>query len=228
MGRQGVIGLLLVLGVFAGPDAVLASPFRLVDEDGVVHFTNAPTDPRYRRSTGLTGTASGWLRLPAGRPNRYANEIRAAASRHGIDAGLVEALISVESTFDPWAVSRKGAQGLMQLMPSTASVLGVNDAFDPRQNIDGGVRHLRALLDRYHGDLPLALAAYNAGDEAVRWYRGIPPYPETQLYVRKILQRYGSSSHQLGNPQFIYRYQDSQGSVTYTNVPPAGGALPLR
>jgi soluble lytic murein transglycosylase-like protein len=163
---------------------------------------------------------SGWLRLPEERASRYASEIREAASRNGIDAGLVEALIRVESMFDPWAISRKGAQGLMQLMPRTASSLGVRDAFNPRQNIDGGVRHLRTLLDRYNGNLPLALAAYNAGDEAVRWYRGVPPYSETQHYVRKILQLYGSSSHQPGSPQFIYRYGDSQGSVTYTNIPP--------
>lgn len=210
--------LLLLVGVFAGSHPVLASSFRLVDEEGVVHFTNAPTDPRYRRASGWRGTE--WLQLPQGRPNRYSTEIREAASRYGIDAGLVEALIWVESTFDPRAVSPKGAQGLMQLMPSTASSLGIKDAFNPRQNIEGGVRHLRALLDRYNGDLPLALAAYNAGDGAVSWYRGIPPYPETRYYVKKILELYGSSSPQPASPPAFYRYEDSQGSVTYTNIPP--------
>jgi soluble lytic murein transglycosylase-like protein len=227
MGRRAAAGLLLVGAIVAGPATLLASSFRLVDEDGVVHFTNAPTDPRYRRVAEATET-DGRLRLPAGSPGRYTDAIRKAASRYGIDAGLVEALIWVESTFDPWAVSRKGAQGLMQLMPGTAAALGVNDAFDPWQNIDGGVRHLRTLLERYQGNLPLALAAYNAGDEAVRWYRGIPPYPETQHYVRRVLVRYASRAHRPGSPQFFYRYEDTRGFVTYTNIPPAGGAVPLR
>ena len=222
-----IAGWFFLLGLVAGSDEALAASFRLVDDDGVVHFTNAPADPRYRRSTELTGTTSGWLQLPAGRSGRYVAEIRDAASRYGIDAKLVESLIWVESTFDPWAVSRKGAQGLMQLMPGTASLLGVRDAFNPRQNIDGGVRHLRALLDRYQGSLPLALAAYNAGDEAVRSHRGVPPYPETQGYVRKILQLYGSDMHQPEQSQF-YRYEDAQGSVTYTNIPSPRGTVQLR
>jgi len=217
--RASTAGLLVVLGLVAGSSPVLASAFKLVDEDGVVHFTNAPADPRYRRAVGLIGAETERYRPPE-HPNRYAFEIREVASRYGIDVRLVEAVIWVESMFDPWAVSRKGALGLMQLMPSTASSLGVRDAFNPRQNIDGGVRHLRALLDRYSGNLPLALAAYNAGDEAVRWHRGVPPYPETQHYVRKILELYGSSSHQAGVPESIYRHEDPQGVVTYTNIPP--------
>jgi len=218
--RPGLVGLLLLLGFFAGSDPALASSFRLLGEDGVVHYTNAPADPRYQRFMERKGAASGMLRLPPARSGRYAAEIREAASRYGIDAKLVEALIWAESMFDPWAVSRKGAQGLMQLMPDTASLLGVRDTFNPRQNIDGGVRHLRTLLDRYQGSLSLALAAYNAGDEAVRSHRGIPPYPETQGYVRKILQLY----HDPGvlrteSSRLIYRYEDPQGSVTYTNIP---------
>ncbi len=233
MRRRGLAGWFLLLGLVAGSDPALAASFRLVDEDGVVHFTNAPTDPRYRHSTELTGATSGWLQLPSGRSGRYAAEIREAASRYGIDAKLVEALIWTESTFDPWAVSRKGAQGLMQLMPGTASLLGVREPFNPRQNIDGGVRHLRALLDRYQGSLPLALAAYNAGDEAVRSHRGVPPYPETQGYVRKILQLYGADAHQTEHSQtehseFVYRYEDAQGSVTYTNIPSPRGTAHLR
>jgi len=162
--RPGLVGLLLLLGFFAGSDPALASSFRLLGEDGVVHYTNAPADPRYQRFMERKGAASGMLRLPPARSGRYAAEIREAASRYGIDAKLVEALIWAESMFDPWAVSRKGAQGLMQLMPDTASLLGVRDTFNPRQNIDGGVRHLRTLLDRYQGSLPLALAAYALGE----------------------------------------------------------------
>lgn len=118
---------------------------------------------------------------------RYAAEIGKAADRYGLHPDLVYAVIQVESAFSPSAVSRKGAQGLMQLMPQTASLLGVRDAFNPRQNIHGGVRHLRGLILRYRGNLPLALAAYNTGDRVVDRYRGIPPYPETQQYVQQIL-----------------------------------------
>ncbi len=111
------------------------------------------------------------------------------AARHGMPKNLVLAVIAVESQFDPLAVSSRGALGLMQLMPATAQILGVSDPFDPRENIDAGVRHLRALMDRFDNDLPLALAAYNAGAGAVVRHRGIPPYRETRQYVSRILRR---------------------------------------
>ena len=114
----------------------------------------------------------------------------AAARRHGLDPALVVAVVSVESAFRPGAVSPKGAQGLMQLMPRTAESLGVEDAFDPAQNLDGGTRHLGQLLTLYGGDLARALAAYNAGEGAVHRHGGVPPYRETRAYVKKVLQRY--------------------------------------
>jgi soluble lytic murein transglycosylase-like protein len=114
----------------------------------------------------------------------------AAARRHGLEPGLVMAVVSVESGFRPEAVSPKGAQGLMQLMPKTAEALGVEDAFDPAQNLDGGARHLGELLTVYGGDLTRALAAYNAGEGAVLRHGGVPPYRETRAYVRKVLERY--------------------------------------
>ena len=114
----------------------------------------------------------------------------AVARRHGLDPALVLAVVSVESAFQPKAVSRKGAQGLMQLMPGTASSLGVADALDAEQNLDGGTRHLGTLLSQYGGDLNRALAAYNAGQGAVTRYKGVPPYAETRGYVRKVLARY--------------------------------------
>ena len=196
-----------------------ASSYRLTDGEGVTHFTNAPTDPRYRQMPGMTGTNAGWLRLPPATQARYQDEIKEIAGRYGLSPSLVESVIRVESAFNASAVSRAGAQGLMQLMPRTATSLGVRNAFDPRQNIEGGVRHLRYLVDRYPGNLALALAAYNAGAGAVDTYRGIPPYPETQDYVRRILQIHGGG---VAVSQPIYRYEDGQGSVTYTNVPPAG------
>jgi hypothetical protein len=117
--------------------------------------------------------------------------IREVAVRYDIPPILVAAIVEAESEFNPRAVSRRGAQGLMQLMPRTASSLQVSDSFDPYENIEGGVRHLRSLMDRYHGNLPVVLAAYNAGEQAVMVYRGVPPYPETRRYVNRILRRIG-------------------------------------
>ncbi len=118
------------------------------------------------------------------------NLIQTAATRHGVDPNLVRAIVRVESNFNPRAVSRKGAMGLMQLMPGTARSLSVTNALDPNQNVDAGVRHFKSLLDSYNGNLELSLAAYNAGSGAVRRNKGIPPYRETQAYVRKITQMY--------------------------------------
>jgi soluble lytic murein transglycosylase-like protein len=119
-----------------------------------------------------------------------------AARRHGLNPDLVIAVVSVESGFKPQAVSPKGAQGLMQLMPRTAESLGVVDAFDPEQNLDAGVRHLGQLIAQYDGDVERALAAYNAGEGAVHRHNGIPPYRETRAYVKKVLERYRAQSAQ--------------------------------
>jgi len=113
-----------------------------------------------------------------------------AAQRHGLEPALVRAVVAVESGFQPTAVSRKGAQGLMQLMPATARDLGVDDPFDPAANLDGGSRYLSSLVARYDGDLTRALAAYNAGMAAVARHGGVPPYAETRSYVRRVLGRY--------------------------------------
>jgi soluble lytic murein transglycosylase-like protein len=128
--------------------------------------------------------------VPAASPTDLRALAAAAARRHGLAPELVAAVASVESGFDPAAVSPKGAQGLMQLMPRTAAALGVADAFDPAANLDGGSRHLRALLARYGGDLEKALAAYNAGEGAVQRHGGVPPYRETREYVKKVMGRY--------------------------------------
>ncbi|MGH7312366.1 MAG: lytic transglycosylase domain-containing protein [Candidatus Rokuibacteriota bacterium] len=115
--------------------------------------------------------------------------IREMAHRYGVSEVLVASIIAVESEYNPRAVSRKGARGLMQLMPATASSLSVDDPFDPRENIEAGVRHLRRLMDRFDNNLPLVLAAYNAGETAVRRYRGVPPYRETRQYISRVLRK---------------------------------------
>lgn len=129
---------------------------------------------------------------PPGYPifHRYQKIINGSARRHEVDPLLVGAVIRHESGFVPTAVSRTGAMGLMQLMPETAKSLGVSNAFDPQQNVEGGTKLLRGLLDRYHGQVDLALAAYNAGTGAVDKYGGIPPFPETQAYVRNVMETY--------------------------------------
>ena len=113
-----------------------------------------------------------------------------AASRHEIDPALVKAIIMAESGYNPNAISKKGAKGLMQLMPSTAEALGVEDVFNPEQNISGGVRYFKQLVNRFDGDVKLALAAYNAGSQKVRHYQGIPPYKTTHYYIEKVFEYY--------------------------------------
>jgi len=120
--------------------------------------------------------------------------IKEVADRHGVRADLVAAVIEAESEFNPRAVSRRGARGLMQLMPKTAATLGVDDPFDPKANIEAGVKHLRAMMDRFDNNIPLALAAYNAGEVAVIKHHGIPPYRETRAYVKRILKRLDRST----------------------------------
>jgi soluble lytic murein transglycosylase-like protein len=219
--------VILVLALLAASWPVsraVAGPYRLIDEEGVTHLTDTPNDARYRAIPGFSGTASGWLKIPDGARvgAAFTREIREAADRYGVSHTLVESVIRAESAFNPWAVSPKGARGLMQLMPQTAYALGVRDSFNPSQNIDGGVRHLRYLLDRYPGNTALALAAYNAGAGAVDYYRGIPPYAETQQYVKKVLERSGAAprANKAEPVQVIYRYEDPDGTMTFSNLPP--------
>ena len=222
---------MLTKGVFAGAVILAtvvwtanagAENYRLIDGAGVVHLTNAPTDPRYRGLAVVSGTSSGWLRMTETSHHQFASDIREISSRHGVDPQLVESVIRAESAFNPTAVSRTGARGLMQLMPKTAVALGVRDSFNPRENIEGGVRHLRYLLDRYPGNVPFAVAAYNAGEGAVDAHRGIPPYAETQQYVQRVLQTGAAwSGRTVGPlPRSVYRYAGPDGSVTYSNLPP--------
>jgi len=148
--------------------------------------------------------------------------IRQAARRHGVSSALIRAVVAVESGFDAHAVSPKGARGLMQLMPATARELNVDDVYDPAQNLDGGTRHLRALLDDFDGDVRLALAAYNAGAGAVRRHGGMPPYPETREYVRRVLQRLADGQEEPSAQRRLTPYRDSRGHLVLSNVPQRG------
>lgn len=180
--------------------------FRVVHSDGVVEYTNI----RPRTTTGPSVSVL-FTYLPTcvacdihspivwgsvALSSAYEDIIDRAAHTFRVDPALVRAVVHAESAFHPHAISAKGAEGLMQLMPFTARDMGVNDAFDPEQNIMGGTKYLAGLLDAFHGDERLAVAAYNAGPEAVTRNKGVPPYPETQVYVERVAllkQRYQSA-----------------------------------
>ena len=177
--------------VFAGvffPGRSEADVFVYKDKQGVLTFTNVPTHQGFRR---VVRENNGQVE-PFSSADCYEDIIQSASERHLLDSDLIRAVIKVESNFNSTARSNKGAMGLMQLMPDTARLHNVIDAYAPIDNIEGGVRHLKMLLGRYQGDLRLSLAAYNAGSQAVDRHGGIPPFVETRDYVRRVLQYYDS------------------------------------
>jgi hypothetical protein len=173
--------LFLMMWLIAIPG--YADIYRYVEPDGTISFTNVPTDPRYQR---IVGERS-YVRLG---PQELASTINRHSRQHRLHPALINAVIKAESDFNPMAVSRAGAVGLMQLMPQTALRLDVSNPYDPEENIGGGTRYLRQLLDRFQGNLPLALAAYNAGEHRVERYRTLPPIDETRQYVSRVLKYY--------------------------------------
>lgn len=198
MSRALIVPICLVAVALVSADA-RADIYTYTDADGVVHYSNTP--PGRRRGVRRIRTA----RRPAparpgaaprdpdrARYHRYDAFIREAAALYRLPESFVRAVIRVESNYNPQVVSHAGACGLMQLMRATAARMGVTDVFDPRQNILGGTRYLRVLANHFNGDLVLTIAAYNAGEGAVMRYRGIPPYEETQRYVRRVLRHYYS------------------------------------
>jgi soluble lytic murein transglycosylase-like protein len=200
-----LLAFVALLGMAGAPARGAAQDlYSFVDSDGVIHVTNVPQDPRFKRA-GVRRKAVQQVglhrivlkgRAPPPllhRTSPYDDHIRAAAERYGLPVPLLKAVMAVESNFDPAAVSGKGATGLMQLMPGTARDMYVLDVYDPGQNIEGGARYLRHLHDQFDNDLVKVLAAYNAGPAAVRRSGGgVPPIRETQDYVRKVLTLYDS------------------------------------
>ncbi|MBI2352093.1 MAG: lytic transglycosylase domain-containing protein [Deltaproteobacteria bacterium] len=185
--RGGWPALFILLFMFSWVGRARADIFVHKDARGVLHFTNVPTHSGFRLA--VRESRGGAPGAPVGREN-YDQLIRLAAGRHRVDPDLVRAVIKAESDFNSQARSHKGAEGLMQLMPGTARLHNVSNVYNAEQNIDGGVRHLRLLFDRFQGDLTRTLAAYNAGVKAVEKYGGVPPYAETKEYVRRVLNYY--------------------------------------
>ena len=168
--------------------AAIADIYRYIDENGVMHFTNAPTSSSREFKLFLrerSTSAPSWYNR-----GEYDDLITSASERFGVSFPLLKAIIKAESDFDALAVSKKGAMGLMQIMPQNFKFLGIKDPFDPTQNINAGARYFRQLYDRFNGKLALSLAAYNAGPTAVDRYQTIPPYEETEEYVRRVLKYY--------------------------------------
>lgn len=175
----------LAAGLLTASIPSQAEIYQYISPNGTLSLTNVPSDPRYRK-----------IELDSPRLRHALSErelepvIRRHSSRQQLHPALIRAVIKAESNFDPRAVSRAGAVGLMQLMPQTAIRMDVRDLYDPEENVAGGTKYLRQLLDRFHGNLPLALAAYNAGEHVVERYRALPPIDETRQYVRKVLRLY--------------------------------------
>ena len=213
------LGVLAVAATMATAAPAVAQVYKRTASDGTTYFTNIQPNPTSQRVGYAVPTTRESQRASADY-GLYSREIGEASARYGVPERLIWAVIRVESGFDPRAVSSKGARGLMQLMPETAVILGVRDIFNPRENIHGGARHLRRMMDRFHYDLPMAIAAYNAGERPVAAYRGIPPYPETREYVARVLRIYGAPLTWELQGSGIQQFVGRDGSVTYTNVSP--------
>ena len=191
--RVGRITGLFVFVCLLGAQSVLAEVYRFTDEDGIVHYTNVRPPGQQRVKTfsfpcyasDPTCNQLDWEKIPLNR-GAFNEAIEAAADVYAVDDALIRAIIHAESAYQPDALSPKGAQGLMQLMPATQEELQVVDVFDPVSNIEGGTLYLSRLLEQFDQSVELATAAYNAGPGAVREYGGVPPYKETREYVRRV------------------------------------------
>ncbi len=224
---SGWILIALIVGIWGQQQPAYGEIYAYV-ENGISYYTNRPSEDKAyrtirppssptRRKIGKTSEKSSRRR-----PLAYVNIINDVATTYQMNPELVKAIIKVESNYNYRAVSPKGAQGLMQLMPTTAKRFGVKDSFDPEQNIRGGVKFLRYLFNEFgENNLDLVLAGYNAGEKAVRKYGNkIPPYSETRHYVKKVKKLFLSlANYRSTRAPSIYRYMDKNGVLTFTNVP---------
>ena len=183
----GIFSLMLVILLVVGLP-VQADIYRYIDENGVMHFTNTPTSSIKKFKVYLKEKPGGIQQYHSS--EKYDNLISDASERHGVSFPLLKAIIKAESDFDPHVVSKKGATGLMQIMPQNFKPLGIRDPFDPWQNINAGALYFKQMYNRFKGKLALSLAAYNAGPTAVDRYKTIPPYEETEEYVRRVKKYY--------------------------------------
>ncbi len=179
--------LLMILFALVFPSQLRADIYRYIDETGTVYFTDYPRHDGFK--VYLRERPGRALQLSRGY-YPYRSLVLEASTVHGLEEPLLRAVIEIESDYNRYAISRAGARGLMQLMPETMDYLGVKNPWDPRQNVMAGARYLKSLLKRFSGDLSLALAAYNAGSSSVVRYGSIPPFPQTERYVQKVLKRY--------------------------------------
>jgi hypothetical protein len=239
--RRAAGVVLAVASLAVGEGTARADVYTRVSSRGVLEATNVPASLQefklaYRSKGTLVHSAA--FRPRPSSNTEFDAHIDAAAAFHGVSRDLVRAIIQVESAFDQRAVSTAGARGLMQLMPATARRFRVTDSFDARQNIFAGTRYLRILLDTYGNDVSLSAAAYNAGEEAVARYSGIPPFPETRNYVRKVNALLGGAADALASPdppapptaaplvkrlRVYYRWRDANGVDHMEQTPPATG-----
>jgi len=233
MVRNAVAAFIAALIVSLVPPVAHADIYQYTDASGVLHFTNVSGGKNHKRvqseprqkiqpeasSLSQEARPSTNRISSANMPSAYLDIIQTACNRHGVDPALVHALVKVESDFNPYALSKKGAMGLMQLMPQTAMDMNVQNSFSPNDNVDGGVKYLRYLIDRYEGNLSLALAAYNSGETAVKKWGAIPPFKETRNYVQRVLKLY-NGKNKLHVPRYtIYMGYADDGSLLVTDTP---------
>src|SRR5213594_2512070 len=214
------LGALAVAATISTATPAAAQVYKRTAADGSTYFTNIQPNPTYQRAAYAVPPVRESQRPASADYGIYAREIAEASARYAVPERLIWAVIRVESGFDHRAESPRGARGLMQLMPETAAILGVRDCFNPRENIHAGARHLRGLMERFRYDLPLAIAAYNAGEKPVVAFRGIPPYPETREYVTRVLRFYGAPIAWELQGSGIQQIVERDGTVVYTNVAP--------
>jgi soluble lytic murein transglycosylase len=180
--------LIPIIILIAIVSSVHADIYMYIDDNGVMHFTNAPTSNQYDYKVYIKERTA--ISTNFHSTNKYDDFISDASREFDVDSRLLKAMIKAESDFDPRAISRKGAMGLMQIMPENFKMLNLENPFDPWQNIRAGAQYFKKLYERFNGKLALSLAAYNAGPTAVDRYKSIPPYQETEEYVRRVLRYY--------------------------------------